>query len=305
MEISGLIKKGNTAVAQPHAIHGTVMPSTPEKLGSKVLELSGILQTTLDLETQIDLLGKALQRDLAIDGLRYRPPGRDSQIVFGREAAQRATYDLGLEDQSLGSVQIHRDLPYTDGEVNALENLLCALVYPLRNALTYLQAVELASRDPLTGVHNRMALETSLIREVDLAKRKSLPLSMLVIDIDHFKSFNDDFGHSFGDDILQAVSQAIANTIRRCDLLFRFGGEEFVVLTSHTDEQGAMLLAERIRENVAAMKTVRGRNISVTVSLGVTSLADADNAERFFDRADKALYAAKNAGRNRSVLGGC
>jgi diguanylate cyclase (GGDEF)-like protein len=302
MEIPGFINKGNTAVAQPHPIHGTVMPSTPEKLGPKVLELSNILQTSLDLETQLDLLGKALQRELAIDGLRYRPPGRDRQIIIGREAAQRATYDLGLEEQSLGSIQIHRELPYTDGEIDSLENLLCALVYPLRNALTYLQAVELASRDPLTGVQNRMALETSLLREVDLAKRKSLPLSMLVIDIDHFKRFNDDYGHSFGDDILQAVSQTIANTIRRCDLLFRFGGEEFVVLASHTDEQGAMLLAERIRENIAAMKTVRGRSIAVTVSLGVTSLADSDDAGRFFDRADKALYEAKNSGRNRSVL---
>jgi len=301
MEISGFINKGNKAVAQPHAIHGTVMPSTPDKLGSRVLELSSILQTTLDLDTQIDLLGRALQRDLAIDGLRYRPPGRDRQIVYGREGAQRATYDLGLEEQPLGSVQILRDLPYAESEIQTLENLLCAVVYPLRNALTYLQAVELASRDPLTGVQNRMALETSLIREVDLAKRKSLPLSMLVIDIDHFKHFNDDFGHTFGDDILQAVSQAIANTIRRCDQLFRFGGEEFVVLTSHTDEQGAMLLAERIRENIAAMKTVRGRRISVTVSLGVTSLADTDDAEHFFDRADKALYEAKNSGRNRSV----
>jgi diguanylate cyclase (GGDEF)-like protein len=301
METFGFVNKGNAAVVNPHKIHGTVMPSTPENLGPRVLELSGILQTTLDLETQVDLLGKELQRELAIDGLHYRPPGRDWQISFGREGTHRANYDLKLESQALGAVQIHRDLPYTDGEVASLENLLCALVYPLRNALTYLQAVELASRDPLTGVQNRMALESSLIREVDLAKRKSLPLSMLVIDIDHFKRFNDDFGHAFGDDVLQAVSQTVANTIRRSDLLFRFGGEEFVVLTSHTDEQGAMLLAQRIRENVAAMQTVRGRRVGITVSLGVTSLQEADDAEQFFDRADKALYQAKNNGRNRCV----
>ena len=126
---------------------------------------------------------------------------------------------------------------------------------------------------------------------------------MLVIDIDHFKAFNDDHGHAFGDDVLVAVSQTIANTVRRCDLLFRFGGEEFVVLASHTHQDGAMLLAERIRENVAAMGTVRGRETQITVSVGVAERHATEDGEAFFDRADQALYEAKKRGRNRSVLG--
>jgi diguanylate cyclase (GGDEF)-like protein len=126
---------------------------------------------------------------------------------------------------------------------------------------------------------------------------------MLVIDIDHFKSFNDEHGHTFGDDVLVAVSQTIANTVRRSDLLFRYGGEEFVVLASHTGEEGAMLLAERIRENVSALQTVRGRSTNVTVSVGVARLQEKESAETFFERADKALYSAKRNGRNRSLLG--
>ena len=161
----------------------------------------------------------------------------------------------------------------------------------------------MASRDPLTGVHNRMALSSSLQREIDLAHRQALPLSMLVIDIDHFKVFNDEHGHAFGDDVLVAVSQTIANTVRRSDLLFRYGGEEFIVLASHTAEAGAMLLAERIRENVAAMQTVRGRSIRITVSVGAACLHDREDPDGFFGRADKALYNAKNNGRNRSTLG--
>ena len=140
-------------------------------------------------------------------------------------------------------------------------------------------------------------------REVDLAQRQELPLSILVIDIDHFKTFNDEHGHAFGDDVLVAVSQAIANTVRRSDLLFRYGGEEFVVLASHTGEEGAVLLAERIRQNVAAMQTVRGRNIGISVSIGVARMQDTESAEEFFERADKALYSAKHNGRNRSLLG--
>ena len=302
METLGQINKGNLALVNPIQAHGTVVPTAPENLGPRVLELSSILQTTLEVESQIDLFGKEIQRYLSIDGLIYTLPDGQQNVVYGCEASHRATYDLKFHDKSLGSVRVCREVPFTRKEIASLENLLCALVYPLRNALSYRQAVEMASRDPLTGVQNRLALSNSLIREVDLARRQNLPLSMLVIDIDHFKAFNDRHGHAFGDDVLVAVSQSIANTIRRSDLLFRFGGEEFVVLASHTREQGAMLLAERIRKNVAALQSVRGREIRITISVGVARLDGQEDAETFFNRADKGLYIANNEGRDRSRL---
>ena len=299
----GYSNTGNLALVNPLQAQGTVVPTAPENLGPRVLELSSILQTTLDIDAQIGLFGKEIQRYLSIDGLVYTPPGTDDEIIYGREASQRATYDLKLEEKSLGTVRVYREMPFAEKEISSLENLLCALVYPLRNALSYRQAVELASRDPLTGVQNRMALSSSLKREVDLAHRQQVTLSMLVIDIDHFKTFNDEYGHAFGDDVLTTVAQTIANTVRRSDLLFRYGGEEFVVLASHTGEEGAMLLAERIRKNVAAMQTVRGRAIQVTVSVGVARLQAKETPEAFFERADKAVYSAKRNGRNRSLLG--
>jgi diguanylate cyclase (GGDEF)-like protein len=302
METLGQINKGNLALVNPLQAHGTVVPTAPENLGPRVLELSSILQTTLEIESQIDLFGREIQRYLSIDGLIFTLPDGQQNLVYGNEASHRATYDLKLQDRMLGSVRVCREIPFTRKEIASLENLLCALVYPLRNALSYRQAVEMASRDPLTGVQNRLALSSSLIREVDLARRQDLPLSMLMIDIDHFKAFNDRHGHAFGDDVLVAVAQSIANTIRRSDLLFRFGGEEFVVLASHTREQGAMLLAERIRENVAALQSVRGREIRITISVGVARLDEQEDAEAFFSRTDKALYIAKNEGRDRSQL---
>jgi diguanylate cyclase (GGDEF)-like protein len=303
METLGSTNTGNLALVNPLQTHGTVVPAAPETLGPRVLELSGILQTTLDIEMQIELFGKEIQRYLSIDGLQYTLPDAEHKVLHGSEASHRATYDLKLEDRSLGSVRVYREMPFVDKEIRSLENLLCALVYPLRNALTYKNAVELASRDPLTGAFNRMALDSSMAREVDLAHRQQLPLAVLVIDIDHFKNFNDTFGHTFGDDVLLAVAQTIASTVRRSDLVFRYGGEEFVVLASHTAEAGAMLLAERIRENIAALHTIRGRDSKVTVSAGVARLQAEEPAAAFFARADKALYRAKNDGRNRSVLG--
>ncbi len=303
METLGYINTGNLALVNPLQAHGTVVPTAPENLGPRVLELSSILQTTLDIDMQIELFGKEIQRYLSIDGLVYCLPESEQTMRYGQEASHRATYDLKLEDNSLGSIRVYREIPFANKEITSLENLLCALVYPLRNALSYKQAVELASRDPLTSLHNRMALDNSLLREVDLAHRQVLPLSVLVIDIDHFKAFNDEHGHAFGDDVLIAVSQTIANTVRRSDLLFRYGGEEFVVLASHTAEEGAMLLAERIRENVAALRTVRGRDTSITVSIGVARLNAKEDTGGFVERADKALFAAKRNGRNRSLLG--
>jgi diguanylate cyclase (GGDEF)-like protein len=303
MKTLGHIRTGNLALVDPLQAHGTVVPTAPENLGPRVLELSSILQTTLDIDLQIDLFGREIQRYLSIDGLVYHLPDGGEAMRYGHEASHRATYDLKLEDKSLGSIRVYREIPFANKEINSLENLLCALVYPLRNALRYKQAVELASRDPLTGVHNRMALGSSLQREVDLAHRQELPLSVLMIDIDHFKAFNDEHGHVFGDDVLVAVSQTIASTVRRSDLLFRYGGEEFVVLASHTGEEGAMLLAERIRENVAALRSLRGRDTAITVSIGAARLQTKEFAETLIERADKALYAAKRNGRNQCLLG--
>lgn len=304
MNTSGYLNTGNLALADPLHTQGKVVATAPEKLGPRVLELSSILQTTLDLDTQVQLFGKEIQRQMAVDGLCFNPPVEGHPVMFGVEATHVATYDLMLEERSLGSVSVYRELPFVDREIRSLEDLLCALVYPLRNALAYKHAVEMASRDPLTGIGNRMAMNGALAREVDLAARQDLPLALLVIDIDHFKTFNDRFGHSFGDDVLVTAAQTIANTIRRSDLLYRFGGEEFVVLASHTGEQGAMLLAERIRENIAALTSVRGRDTRITVSVGVARLQPRESAEELFGRADKALYAAKQGGRNRSELAG-
>lgn len=302
MDSLGLSDTGNLAVAHPDHRHDSVIAPAAGRLPSSVLELSSLLQTTLEIEVQIELFSNELQRAVTIDGLRFLPPNSDRQIDVGTEATHRVNYELTLENQSLGSMTVFRAQAFTPTEIGALENLLCALIYPLRNGLAYLRAVEMASRDPLTGMSNRRALDQALSREMDLASRQGTPLSLLMIDIDHFKHFNDNFGHAFGDDVLVAIAQTIANTIRRSDLLFRFGGEEFVVLASHTNADGAMLLAERIRENVAALRSVRGHETAVTVSLGIARLQQHEDETGLFQRADQALYSAKQHGRNRSEL---
>ncbi len=293
---------GRFAVVEPRQVHGSVGPADPETLGPRVLELASVLQTTLELEQQIGLFAKHIQANLEIDGLEYQNDDLNRQYQFGSTATHRATYDLELQDQRLGSIRFFRELPFTNKELRLLENLLCGLVYPLRNALTYLAALQLASHDPLTGVQNRLALESALQREVDLAHRQDTPLSMLVIDADHFKRFNDQYGHAFGDDVLRALAGALASTVRRSDLLFRYGGEEFVIIASHTNRDGAALLGERVREAVSAIKTIGGRDIQLSVSVGVAELGGQETSEELFERADTAVYQAKEKARNCVVV---
>lgn len=300
MERAAEFKSNDLKLANPRPIRGTVGAVPPDTLAPRVLELTGLLQTTLEIDKQVELFARELRRSIELDGMIYRHPGEGVEIRIGDQATHRATYDLALDDEKLGALRIHRDLPFTASELRALENLLCALVYPLRNALTYRRAVQLALRDPLTGVQNRAALEQSLTREVELAKRQQTALSLMILDIDHFKRCNDEHGHSFGDDVLKAVAASVGATIRRSDLQFRFGGEEFVVLASHTNASGAWQLAERIRRNVERIQTVAGRSINVTVSVGTSTLQADEPLKAFFDRADEALYRAKQNGRNRT-----
>ncbi|MEC9314332.1 MAG: GGDEF domain-containing protein, partial [Pseudomonadota bacterium] len=158
--------------------------------------------------------------------------------------------------------------------------------------------------DSLTGLRNRRFFDDAHARDIQLAKRNQSSLSLLVCDIDHFKRFNDEFGHDAGDAALQAVAEALQQYFRESDIPCRFGGEEFVVLMRDAGLDDALAKAERLREAVQALDiSYRGEKLShLTISIGVSSLSDRDtDAETLLRQADQALYAAKQQGRNRVI----
>jgi two-component system cell cycle response regulator len=161
----------------------------------------------------------------------------------------------------------------------------------------------MAITDGLTGLHNRSYFERHLATLVEQATSKGRPLSLLIIDIDHFKTINDTFGHAAGDAVLRDFSERLRRSIRGIDLASRYGGEEFVVAMPETESSFACLAAERIRERISSERFLVAPDIApiaVTVSIGISSLdGPGDTPQGLLKRGDEALYRAKNAGRNR------
>ena len=160
-------------------------------------------------------------------------------------------------------------------------------------------ATAMSRHDPLTGLANRRVFDGFLLEAFNRARRYGRPLSLLTIDIDHFKAYNDSFGHPAGDEVLQRVAKVFSEAARETDLVARIGGEEFAIVMPETPASGARTLAERVRESVAALRLRR----VVTVSVGVASLpGNSSEASALLEESDGALYEAKRGGRNRVAV---
>jgi len=157
---------------------------------------------------------------------------------------------------------------------------------------------KLARIDPLTGLANRRTLHEALLREIARAGRLGEHLSVVIADLDHFKTINDRYGHPTGDRVLADAAAVFGNHLRPYDLAARYGGEEFILLLPATSTEGAMVVAERMRKTVAEI-TLPDCPQPITMSLGVATWIAGETPEQLVARADTALYAAKNAGRNR------
>ncbi len=287
----------NNLNTTPASGHGSVLR---ELTAQKSLEITQSLQTSLDPTRLIEMFSMEVGALIVHQGVRYRNDDLALDMKLGRQARHSCTYNLNIGDEPLGKLTFRRDRKFADTEIEALEQLLCSLLYPLRNALLYQDALQLAQKDPLTGICNRAALDEMMQRELSHARRQDSSYALLILDIDHFKRINDKYGHIIGDCALKAVANMIGSCKRDGDLLFRYGGEEFVVLMRDTDLDGSYLLAERIRAVIEATPcTCSGADLDIRVSIGVSVLQKDDSPVSLFARADQALYSAKRSGRNR------
>ena len=276
-------------------------PLTPEQEIEAKAKLIQALQMTLEPNEVLAIFFKHMHEIVPIGVIQFRFANNKDITKLGRDSLHHCDYRLTIDEGYLGEIIFNRSKRFGENELKTLEIFLGALVYPLRNALRYHAALQMALLDPLTRLGNRAALDNALRRELQLAERHHYELSVLMIDVDHFKRINDEHGHGVGDDVLQAIARTIENVCRETDISFRYGGEEFVVLLRKTNDSGARIIAERLRKEISSITLGKnGNTIKPTVSIGISTRESAqkEHISDLFDRADKALYLAKQAGRN-------
>lgn len=190
------------------------------------------------------------------------------------------------------------------GEIDYLEQLTKQASITINRANSYSEVLQYATLDALTGLNNRRQLESRLKQETSQAERQGHPLSVMMLDIDFFKSFNDNFGHAVGDLVLKEVANTVKQNLRESDIPARYGGEEICVLLPFTELEYARQVAERVRlgveKHIVPVKIEdKDVDLSVTVSIGVAQYSKGSQPEELYIKADEALYKAKKNGRNK------
>lgn len=294
----------NTLMASPRLLQGGLLetarpaPGVPAMTPALMLHR---LQTTLDLDELLEIFSQALAGMVPHDGLTFDRPDMGIHISRGRLSRHVCSYNLMVERTEIGQLRLLRGRKFSESELLSLEEALTALTYPLRNTLLYRQALTSAQTDPLTGLLNRASMTRQVERELALAARAGRQVSLLVLDVDLFKQVNDCHGHQAGDHVLVAVADRLKALTRKSDMVFRYGGEEFVILLGESDAESAGKAATRIHEAIRNCPLALGADdeIWITVSLGIALQRPDDTPSSLFRRADRAMYQAKNSGRDR------
>ncbi|MDO9083822.1 MAG: GGDEF domain-containing protein [Humidesulfovibrio sp.] len=236
-------------------------------------------------------------------------PDRSQKPVPAFSAGRLLLLPMSVGGESFGCLALMTDkgLRLAKDQVQTLNACVNHLALALRNALLYHQVKIMADRDGLTKIGNRRSFEERLADEAARHGRYDQPLSLILVDVDHFKAVNDTHGHPAGDEVLREMAALLGEGLRSSDYPARYGGEEFVVVLPHTSREQAALLAERIRLRVAERVFHVGAErtgLHLTVSAGVAALMPGTSAQDLVLLADQALYLAKNGGRNRVVVAG-
>lgn len=223
-----------------------------------------------------------------------------------RGSGSLVSVPLMIADEVVGVLNVgyFRKGIFVKTEIPFLESLGAQMAIAIDRSKLYMRTKELSVTDELTGVFNRRHFGQVLHMEWKRAARFSRPISLLMIDVDHFKKFNDQFGHLKGDRALKILSAQLLSNVREVDTVARFGGEEFVVILADTNHQDALNVGQKLKNLVekAECAVIEGNPVSLTASIGVSTFPDmAGTEEELINTADMALYQAKSSGRNRVV----
>jgi len=316
LEAINLIARQTTAVVE--------LQELLDKFCSLILEKFPVDQVTLLLLESEDLVVRAQNGRLKMlvemghvvkagKGLCHKALN-SSQTIFSNDVSQEREYLQGYAEtrseicipliffgEKLGALILDSDTlnAFQPDDVQVLESAADICAAAIRNAYHFQAAQQLAYLDGLTGIFNRRFFELRILEEIERALRYNTNLSVIMVDIDHFKKLNDEFLHLLGDEVLRQVAHVLTQQLRKGDVVCRYGGEEFAILLPQTNGQNAMDVAEKIRRAVESFH-FPGVPRPVTISAGVASCPQFGlTRDQLVSAADSALYAAKQGGRNR------
>lgn len=289
--------------AKMHEIRAVSGDGAQEIVGQRFRHNAGLVSMVLQNRHPLPYRGEYDPQRQIVFTRRVAPPPMPSIVVL----------PLVVHDRPLGTLVLgsRRRAAFNDAVRSTLEVLASHMAVSLSNARMLRRLEELATMDGLTGLLNKRAMLEVAEQKITAAKRFGRQLSILVTDIDHFKKVNDTYGHDVGDVIIKGLGEILRRAKRNTDAVARFGGEEFVIICEETDARGAMLLAERVREELGrttfqphgkAAANGGPVGVNVTCSVGVATYPEAGSSwDELFKAADEALYVSKRSGRNRST----
>ena len=274
-----------------------------EIVGVNRKELSGLLGKKYPLAGSLCQLavgaGTHLPANYMFDSRMPQPFGKTIGLEMEADEAC-VVLPLTIQEKPVGFLLLaDSPRPVVQDDLVSLFLFADYCAVSLVNAEANKELERMATQDPLTGINNHRAFRLRMDEAFQRAERSRKELSVLFLDIDHFKGINDTYGHSVGDEVLKKVARTIEGAVRKVDFAARYGGEEFVVVMEETSSTGALVMGERLRQAVSRLEMESIDTRTVTVSIGIATFpADSENAEELLQLADAALYRAKNSGRN-------
>jgi diguanylate cyclase (GGDEF)-like protein len=240
---------------------------------------------------------------VVIDDVAHAP----NYLAFWGEVARTGSFmsiAIRVRDEIIGAITLTRPPgdPLGEVETRFVSALADQVALSIHNAQLYRRLEELSTHDELTKLPNRRYFSDRLMRDMADARRYGHPLSLLMIDVDHFKKLNDRCGHLVGDEALIVVANTLRKAVREVDTVARWGGEEFTVILSHAGEREAIEVAEKLRRAVAGLHaswSIDQPFGHISVSIGAAELLEGEDGASLIQRADRAVYSAKREGRNR------
>jgi diguanylate cyclase (GGDEF)-like protein len=264
-------------------------------------ELQELLPTGNELPPGAGLSAQALAtgRSVIVDNVQTAP----GYVAGLAGVASEMCLPLVAHGQTLGVLVLDSARPaaFRPPDTEALQSVADMCAIAIQNAHSFERVQQMAEIDGLTGIYNRRHLERRLVAELERMARYQHGMAVLMVDIDHFKRVNDEFGHLLGDEVLRHISVVLTRSLRKLDILCRYGGEEFAILLPETTAENAVNVAEKLRRKIEA-HNFAGVPRPVTVSIGHADYPKHGvTRDELIKAADAALYAAKQAGRNRVI----